>query len=136
MALTADVVIEKYIALRDKRSEIKKAYEADDAKYKEAMEKIESWLLVQCNAMGVDNLTVKGIGTAVKGKSMQVSCKDWKAFHVWVKAHDQLDMFERRISRNVLKDYLEAAGGELPPGIDVIYEQVVTVRRATQTKGE
>ena len=78
MSLTVDTVVDKYIKLRDKRSEIKKAYDAEDAKYKEAMEKCESWLLLQCNTLGVDNLTVKGVGTAIKGKQMQVSCKDWK----------------------------------------------------------
>ena len=133
MSLTVDTVVEKYIKLRDKRSEIKKAYEAEDAKYKEAMEKCESWLLLQCNTLGVDNLTVKGVGTAIKGKQMQVSCKDWKAFNQWVKINDQLDMFERRISRSVLKDYLEQHGDELPPGLDVIFEQIVTVRRQTKT---
>lgn len=133
MTLTVDTVVDKYIKLRDKRSEIKKAYEADDAKYKEAMEKCESWLLLQCNTLGVDNLTVKGVGTAIKGKQMQVSCKDWKAFNQWVKINDQLDMFERRISRNVLKAYLEQNGDELPPGLDVMFESVVTIRRATKT---
>jgi hypothetical protein len=134
MTLTVDTVVDKYIKLRDKRSEIKKAYEAEDAKYKEAMEKCEAWLLLQCNTLGVDNLKVNGVGTAIKGKQMQVSCKDWKAFHQWVKTNDQLDMFERRISRSVLKDYLEQHGDELPPGLDVMFEAIITVRRPT--KGE
>lgn len=129
MSLTADVVVGKYIALRDKRSELKKAYDAEDAPIKEAMEKCEAWLLVQCNALGVDNLTIKGIGTAIKGKSMQVSCKDWGAFHQWVKAHDQLDMFERRIARANLKTYMEDHNNDIPPGLDIIFEQTITIRR-------
>lgn len=129
MSLTADVVVGKYIALRDKRTEMKRAYEAEDAPLKAAMEKCEAWLLVQCNALGVDNLTIKGLGTAIKGKSMQVSCKDWSAFHQWVKENDQLDMFERRIARATLKSYLEDHDNTIPPGLDVIFEQTVTVRR-------
>ena len=136
MALTVDTVVAKYIALRDKRSELKKAYEADDSKYKEAMEKCESWLLAQANALGVDNFAVKGVGTAIKGKQMQVSCKDWKAFHQFVKENDMLDMFERRVSHAVLKQYMEDHNDEIPPGLDVIFEQIVTVRRATTTKGD
>lgn len=137
MALTVDTVVSKYIALRDKRSELKKAYDAEDDKYKDAMSKCESWLLAQANALGVDNFAVKGVGTAIKGKSMQVSCKDWHAFHDFVKEYDQLDMFERRISRNVLKAYMEAHDSEIPPGLDVIFEQTITVRRSTTTtKGD
>lgn len=134
MSLTVDTVVSKYIALRDKRSELKKAYEAEDDKYKDAMAKCESWLLAQANALGVDSLSVKGVGQAIKGKSMQVSCKDWNAFHKFVKENDQLDMFERRISRNVLKQYMEEHGDEIPPGLDVMFESTITIRRAT--KGE
>lgn len=136
MALTVDTVVEKYIALRDKRSTLKKAYDEEDSKYKDAMEKCEAWLLAQANTLGVDNFTIKGVGTAIKGRSMQVSCKDWKAFHDFVKENDQLDMFERRISRNVLKQYMEAHEDTIPPGLDVIFEQTMTVRRSTTTKGD
>lgn len=135
MSLTADVVIGKYIALRDKRSELKKAYTEADEPYKAAMEKCEVWLLQQCNTMGVDNLTVKGVGTAIKGKDMKVAGKDWKAFNDWARENNEMDMFERRIARTVLSSYMKDHEGVVPPGLDVIYEQVVTVRRAA-TKGE
>jgi hypothetical protein len=134
MSLTVDTVVSKYIALRDKRSELKKSYEAEDSKYKEAQEKCEAWLLAQANALGVDNFAVKGVGTAIKGKDMKVSCKDWTVFHKFVMETGQLDMFERRISRNVLKSYLEEHGDVVPPGLDVIFEQVVTVRRSSRDK--
>lgn len=134
MTLTVDTVVSKYIALRDKRSAMKKVFAAEDDKYKLAMDKCESWLLTQCNAMGVDNFSIKGVGTAIKGKSMQVSCKDWKAFHQFVKENDQLDMFERRISRDVLKSYMKDHDDAIPPGLDLIFEQTITVRRATTTK--
>lgn len=130
MSLTVESIVSKYIALRDKRADMKKAYEAEDAKYKTAMDKCEAWLLLQANELGVDNFAVKGIGTAIKGRDMKVSCKDWPAFNAWVKAHDQLEMFEKRISRNVLKAYMEGTGGTVPPGLDVIYEQTITVRRS------
>jgi hypothetical protein len=136
MSLTADVVIGKYIALRDKRSELKKAYTEADAPFLAAMEKCEVWLLQQCNAMGVDNLAVKGIGTAIKGKDMKVAGKDWIAFNAWARENDEMDMFERRIARTVLTSYMKDHEGAVPPGLDVIYEQVVTVRRATKEKEE
>lgn len=136
MSLTVDTVVSKYLLLRDKRSALKKAYDAEDAGFKEIMEKCEAWLLVQCNTLGVDNLAVKGVGTAIKGKQMQVSCKDWKAFHEWVKANDQLDMFERRISRNILKSYMEDHDATIPPGLDVMFESVVTIRRAAKENAD
>jgi hypothetical protein len=131
MSLAADAVIGKYIALRDKRTALKKAYTEEDAPYKTAMEKCEVWLLQQCNALGVDNLAVKGVGTAMKGAG-----KDWLAFNAWARENNEMDMFERRIARTVLTSYMKDHEGAVPPGLDVIYEQVVTVRRATKEKEE
>ena len=106
MSLTADAVIAKYIALRDKRSDLKKEYEKEDAKYRQAMELAEAWLMKRLDEVGADNLSVKGVGMAILGKDMKVSCKDWRVFNNWVRENDQLEMFERRISRNVLASFL------------------------------
>lgn len=130
MSLTADVVVAKYIVLRDKRSALKKQYEVDDKPYVDAMDKCEAWLLAQCNALGSTGISIKGVGTATKGKKLQASCKDWPAFEKFVKEYDQLAMFERRIARTVLQAYMDAHDGAVPPGIDVIYEQTMTVSRA------
>ena len=133
MTLTVDTVVEKYIAMRDKRTALKKAYEAEDNKYVEAMNKVESWLLMKANELGVDNFKTSA-GTAIRGRDMKVAGKDWKAFHQFVLTNNQLDMFERRVSRNVLKSWMEENGGDVPPGLDIIWEQTMTVRRST--KGE
>lgn len=136
MSLTADTVIGKYIGLRDKRSALKKSYEAQDAPFVEAMDKCEAWLLAQCNALGTTGFSVKGLGTATKGKKMNVSCKDWIAFEKFVKEQDQLAMFERRIARTVLAAYMDAHNAEIPPGLDVMFEQTMTVSRAPQQHKE
>ena len=130
MSLTADVVIGKYIALRDKRSALKKSYTEADAPFVAAMDKCEAWLLAQCNALGTTGFSVKGLGTATKGKSMNVTCKDWIAFEKFAKEQDQLAMFERRIARSVLAAYMDAHNSEIPPGLDVMFEQTMTVSRA------
>ena len=132
MSLSADVVIGKYIALRDKRKELKDKYVEEDAPFVAAMEKCEAWLLNQCNTIGVDNLSVKGIGRATKKLDMKASCKDWNAFHQFVLDTNNLDMFERRIARSVLKAYIDDHKGEIPPGVDVIFEQTITVTRANK----
>jgi len=130
MSLTADVVIGKYIALRDKRSALKKSYVEADAPFVAAMAKCEAWLLAQCNALGTTGFSVKGLGTATKGKTMNVTCKDWVAFEKFAKEKDQLALFERRIARSVLQAYMDAHNSEIPPGLDVMFEQTMTVSRA------
>jgi hypothetical protein len=67
---------------------------------------------------------------------MNVSCKDWAAFESFVKEQNQLAMFERRIARSVLQAYMDAHNSEIPPGLDVMFEQTMTVSRAPQQHKE
>lgn len=136
MSLTVEAVISRYIALRDTRSTLKKAYDAKDGPYIKAMNGIEAWLLAQCNALGTTGFSVKGIGTATKGKTMNVSCKDWIAFEAFAKEQNQLAMFERRIARSVLAAYMKNHNSEIPPGLDVMFEQTMTISRAPQQHKE
>ena len=61
-----DVLIKKYIALRDRRSERKRAFEVDDEVDKNAMGKIENDMLRRLNERGTDSSTVRGVGVAFK----------------------------------------------------------------------
>jgi hypothetical protein len=135
MSLTAEEVVSKYIALRDKRSALKKAFDLEDSKYKELQDMCEGWLLKQCNLLGADTLAIRGVGTAIRSRQLKASCKDWKAFDKFVLETGSTDLYERRIARKNLETFIETHNGDIPPGVDVIYEQVITVRRAT-TKGE
>ena len=134
MALTMEAVVTKYLALRDKRTQLKKDYTAEDDKYLKAMELSEAWLLKQLDLVGGDNISIKGLATVMRSKDMKVSSKDWQVFNAWAAANNQMEMFERRISRTVLKAYMEEHNDDVPPSLDIIFEKTVNVRRAP--KGE
>ena len=130
MALTMEAVVTKYLALRDKRTQLKKDYTAEDGKYLKAMELSEAWLLRQLDLVGGDNISIKGLATVMRSKDMKVSSKDWQVFNAWAAANNQMEMFERRISRTVLKAYMEEHNDDVPPSLDIIFEKTVNVRRA------
>ena len=130
MALTMEAVVTKYLALRDKRTQLKKDYTAEDDKYLKAMELSEAWLLKQLDLVGGDNISIKGLATVMRSKDMKVSSKDWQVFNAWAAANNQMEMFERRISRTVLKAYMEEHNDDVPPSLDIIFEKTVNVRRA------
>lgn len=132
--LTVETVVDKYIAIRDKRAADKKVFEEQDSKLKAIQERLEGWLLNKSNEVGVDSFTIKGVGTAYRGRDMKVSCKDWQTFENWLIETRQLAFFERRISRDTVKKYMEANDGKQPPVLDIIYEDTFNVRRATGNK--
>jgi hypothetical protein len=51
-------------------------------------------------------------------------------FYVWIKDNDAFDALERRVKKSFIATYMEDNKGELPPGISVMQEYTVTIRRA------
>lgn len=118
--------MEKYAAIRDKRSAIKKAYEEKDAVLVDALEKIEIFLAKYLNANDLQSCNA-GLFTAYFAKEHKVGCADWAGFWKWMKDNDKF-MVEKRVSVGGVKDYLEETG-ELPPFVNHSAERVVRVRR-------
>lgn len=127
MQLTADQVTKAYVALRDKRAENKRAFEAEDALLKEKMNKLEIWLMNALTTLGADQLKTEN-GTAFITTRDRASAADWGAFHAWIAENSRLDMLEKRVSTKPITEYLEEYG-ELPPGINIERERSIVVRR-------
>lgn len=126
-SITADRVTEAYVELRDQRSELKRAYEAQDAVLKDKMNRLEVWLLQQLNTLGADSLKTAH-GTAYISTRDRAGCSDWGVLYPWISEHGRPDMLEKRVSTKQITDYLEQTG-ELPPGISIQREQTIIVRR-------
>jgi len=132
--LTIDEVLEKFILIRTRRTELKTDYEKHDSGLKLALERLEGWLLQKSNELGVDQFKKKGIGTAYRSRDMKVNCRDWQVFEEWLLQTRQLAFFERRISRATVKEFMDANEGKVPPALEVIYEDTFNVRRDAAPK--
>lgn len=126
---TADQVTKAYVTLRDKRKELKDAYEAADQLLKDKMERLDAWLLTQLDKLGADSLKTEH-GTAYISTRDRASCGDWETFWAWCAQEGRVDMLEKRVSVGPVTDYLNQYG-ELPPGINIERVRTVTVRRAS-----
>lgn len=149
MAVDLDKIVSVYTKIRDKRSELKKAFETKDAELKGKLEQLEAVLLSQLNTTKSDS-TKTAHGTFYRQKDVMPSCSDWAAFYEWIKKHDAFDALERRVKKTFITDYMEEQrrkaleqqaedghDGEhpddttppLPPGINVYTKYVVRVRK-------
>ena len=129
MAITADEVVAAYVKLRDKRSELKKLWEEQDAGLKNNQEKLEQWLLKNLEKLGADSIKT-GAGTAYKQLKLRASPADFDLAFRWAAEHGTPDLFQKRVSDTFVKQYMEDNGGELPAGINIFSEMVVGVRRS------
>jgi hypothetical protein len=123
-----DKVAATYVKIRDKRSELKKAYEDADFKLKVQLKTLDSFFLETLQALGVESARTK-YGTVTKSLDFKPSCEDWNALYAWIAENDAFDALEKRVKKSFIVNYMEDNSNELPPGVSVLKEWTVTVRR-------
>lgn len=121
-----------YIAIRDKRTEIKKAFDIEYADLGAKLDRLEAELLrfMQDNKSEAIKTT---FGTVYRQEEVKPSCSDWSALDAWEKANPDInasDILEKRVSKKFITEYMEANDGALPPGVSIYREYVARVRRS------
>lgn len=126
--VTADEATTKFVALRDKRAELKKRYDREDEEVKKQMQRYELWLMDVMDDVGMSSLKAEG-GTAFIQTKSRYNCSDWEEYYRYIKENDRFDLLEKRPAQGPLSEMLKE-GEVLPPGISTYSERVVTVRRS------
>ena len=121
-------LVDKYVQLRDKKSELDTAHKERMAKYNHAMKELESRLLDQLNTLGVESARTPS-GTAYRSIRSSVKVDDRDAFISFVRDNDGWDFVESRPNKSAVESYLEEQQ-ELPPGVSMSRQAVVNIRRS------
>lgn len=124
---SVDTLTKAYIQLRDERSALKESYESQDGALISKMDKLEAMLMAKLNEFQVDSVKTP-YGTVYTQIQTKYTCGDWTNFWAWMLESQRLDAVEKRVGQKAMKE-IEAAGEELPPGIEVHRERQVVVRR-------
>lgn len=128
--INMDDLTDAYIALRDERDRIRTEYEAKDGALKEDMVKLEQMMLSWCNDANADSIKTKH-GTVMRQLKQRFFCGDWDNFRKFILEQNAVDLLERRIHQGNFKQFMENHEGEgLPPGVNVMREYGITVRRS------
>ncbi len=127
MSVKIEEAIKKFIEVRDQRAEIKRKFEEVDFTLKEALGKIEVFLMRALDSQKLDSMK-SALGTAYIAREMKASCADWPNFWEWMAQEKRFNMLEKRVSIGGIKEYAEEKG-ELPPFVNTSIERVVRVRR-------
>jgi phenylalanyl-tRNA synthetase alpha subunit len=125
-------MIKAYLKMRDKRSEIKKAFEEQDEAIKSKMEQLEAEfdkLVVDAGGTSISH----PLGTIIRKKSERFWTADWESMYKFVLEKQVPDFFEKRLAQGPVKEYLEANPGVLPPGLQINAEYKITVQRKRGT---
>lgn len=122
-----DQIVATYIALRDKKAQLKAAYEAEVAPIDAGMKKAEEHILAQMQTQGVESYKT-GAGTAYMSERKSYSVADRDEFIRFVREKELWNMLENRINKSAADEYV-AEHNDLPPGVNFRRELTVNVRR-------
>lgn len=129
--VNAEEVVEAYLAIRSEREKILREYEAQDAKLKEDLAKLEAVLLDVCNTINADSIRTSR-GTVMRKMNERFFCQDWENFRKFVIDNEALELLEKRIHQGNFKTYMsENESDGLPPGVSVMREYGISVRKAS-----
>lgn len=130
-SVNTEELVTAYIALRDERLKLKEEYETADKKLVEDMNKIEQTMLSICNDIGADSIKT-GVGTVIRKVNERFYCTDWENFGDYVLENEAVELLERRIHQGNFREHMASIEGQgLPPGVNVMREYGITVRRAS-----
>jgi len=125
-------LVEIYLEIRTKRDEIKRQYEAHDLELKSDLEELEAAMMNVCNEMNVNSINTNH-GTIIRKLNERYVCSDWDNFRQFVLENEAVDLFEKRIHQGNFKQFMEDHKDDgLPPGINVMREFDISVRKATK----
>ena len=126
-----DELVETYLQIRTAREKLLRDYEAADLALKEDMLKLEAVMLEMCNAVNADSIKTTH-GTVMRKLNQKFFCSDWDNFYKFILDNQAVQLLERRVHQGNIKQFMEDTQGDgLPPGVNVLREYGVSVRKAS-----
>jgi len=131
-SVNAEELVEVFLSIRAEREAVLREYELKDSALKADMAKIEAALLDVCNEINVNSINTKH-GTVMRKLNERFFCQDWDNFYKFVLDNSAPQLLERRISQGNFKEFLtNHADDGLPPGINIMREYGVSIRKASK----
>jgi ClpP class serine protease len=124
-----DKLVRVYQKITAMRLAQKKIWEAEDAKLEEKLDTVGNYMLACLNEAKLKSARTS-TGTVYKRKKIIAQGADWDAFNTWVAENDAFEAYERRIKSTFISQYMEANDGAVPPGVNVLEQYVIAVRKS------
>ena len=129
MAVSIDTMVKVYTRVRDKRAEIKAAFDEEDKALQAQLDMVKQGLLEYCKEHGVESVRTQH-GLFYRTIKTRYWTSDWQSMHKFIMEHGLPEFFEKRLNQSVVKEFLEQNPELLPPGLNVDAEYNISVRKA------
>ena len=124
-----DELVKIYLTIREARAKL----EEQDKQLKEEMEVISTAMLAICNEANADSIKTHE-GTVIRQTKDRFYCSDWDSLKQFILENNAVDLLERRIHQTNFKEFMSEHQSEgLPPGMNVMREFAISVRKPTNS---
>jgi|TARA_R110002072_G_scaffold38555_2_gene111620 phage pi2 protein 07 len=117
-----------YIKIRDKRNEVKAAFDEEYERLSEQQDLIKQKLMDHCKEHGVESVKT-GAGLFYRTTKTKYWTNDWEQMHEFILEHKVPELLERRVSQKAIAQYLEENPDKLPKGLNSVTEYTINVRK-------
>ena len=116
---------------RSEREKIESEWKAKETEFKNEQALLEQQMLAVCNESNATSIKTEQ-GTVIKSLKERFTVADGDSFRKFVMEQEMPELFEARIHQGNFKDFMsEHASEGLPPGVNVMREFTITVRKPT-----
>jgi hypothetical protein len=129
MTVSIDTMVKVYTRVRDKRAELKAAFDEEDKALQAQLDMVKQGLLEYCKEHGVESVRTQH-GLFYRTIKTRYWTSDWQSMHKFIMEHGLPEFFEKRLNQSVVKEFLEQNPELLPPGLNVDAEYNISVRKA------
>jgi hypothetical protein len=124
-------LVKTYLTIRNEREKIESEYKEKDIALKAEMAMLEQAMLAGCNEIKADSIKTPH-GTIMKKLTERFTCSDRDNFNKFVLEHGAVELFAAHLHQNNFKEFMAERHHEgLPPGVNVMREFTITVRKPT-----
>lgn len=129
-SVSVDNLVTAYRNLRAAVNEKEDAHKEEMEELREQLDAISSELLKFCNDHDMDSVRTSA-GTVSRRVQTRFWTSDWGTMYNFVKEHDAMHLFQKRLHTENMKQFLEENPDLLPEGLQTERKYVVSVRKPT-----
>jgi hypothetical protein len=131
MTTNVEELVSAYMAIRSERERIAREFETADGELKQQLSQLEAAMLEVCNTVNANSIKTK-FGTVMRKLNERFFCTDWDSFGRFVLEQEAVGLLEKRIHQGNFRQFMEEHQGDgLPPGVNVMREFGITVRKSS-----
>ena len=125
-----DKLAKVYIRIRDVIQEKTREFEAEIEALKEQQDAVKTEMKDRLLSLGMTS-SKTAAGTIILSQKTRYYAQDWDAMKVFIREHDALDLFEKRLAQKNMEQFLTDNPGVVPPGLQTQTEYDIGVRKPT-----